>query len=88
MICNIWSNLRFGACVDHTKFPQVRLFSHESVFAGAYRGQFDSNNESPTLHRELEHVALMPSLFLTFSTKAKLPTATVVPHLAGGLCGY
>src|SRR5262245_34315773 len=25
---------------------------------------------------------------LTFSTKAKLPTATVVPHLAGGLCGY
>jgi hypothetical protein len=36
IICNIWSNLRFGACVggaNHTKFPQVRLFSHESVFS-------------------------------------------------------
>jgi hypothetical protein len=31
---------------------------------------------------------LNPSSLLTFSTKAKLPTATVVPHLAGGLCGY
>lgn len=32
--------------------------------------------------------ALNFSSLWTFSTKAKLPSARLVPHLAGGLCGY
>jgi hypothetical protein len=69
----------------------LRVQSSNTRYPAAVKSIFDFGfrpNQRSNLKITWRCAALNSSSLLTFSTKAKLPTATVVPHLAGGLCGY
>jgi len=69
----------------------LRVQSSNTRYLAAVKSILDFGfrpNQRSNLKITSRCAALNPSWLFTFSTKAKLPTATVVPHLAGGLCGY